>query len=115
MAKVRESGTPKRLRPALTPEARENQLVNLAMDVAEEQLLNRTASSQVISHFLKLGTAKAELEREKVAYENNLLKAKTEQIKSQEKTEEFYAKVLTAMQRYSGYGGGNECDEVEEW
>ena len=77
MAKTKANDSPKKMRPALTPEARENQLISLAVDLAEEQLRDKTASSQVITHFLKLGTTKAELEKEKLAKENELLRAKT--------------------------------------
>ena len=78
MSKAKES---KRLRPVLSPEARENQLISLAMDRAEEKLLNGTASSQLITHFLKLGTEKERLEREKLAKENELTKLKPVRLK----------------------------------
>ena len=65
MKKVKSSSEPvKKIRPALTPEARENQMISLAMDLVEQRLLNGTASSQETTHFLKLGTAKEKLERE---------------------------------------------------
>lgn len=91
-------------RPALTPEARENQMISLAVDLAEKQLQEGTASSQVITHFLKLGTTKAELEREKLARENDLLKAKTDAIQSAQRIEELYESAIKAMQRYGGRG-----------
>lgn len=97
-----------RLKPAITPEARENQLVSLAMDLAEEQLLNGTASSSVITHYLKLGCMREQLEKEKLIEENKLLKAKTEMLESQRKTEELYASVLTAMKSYSGIEDSDE-------
>ena len=108
MAKTKANNSPKRMRPALTPEARENQLISLAVDLAEEQLRDKTASSQVITHFLKLGTTKAELEKEKLAKENELLRAKTESIESQKRIEELYAEALNAMRRYNGQGDSNE-------
>ena len=111
MAKVKaassSSSTSKR-RPALTPEARENQMIALAVDLAEKQLMEGTASSQVITHFLKLGSSKAELEREKLAMENELIRAKTESIQSQKKMEEVYLNALNAMKRYSGHGDDDE-------
>lgn len=111
MAKVKaassSSSTIKR-RPALTPEARENQMIALAVDLAEKQLMEGTASSQVITHFLKLGSSKAELEREKLAMENELIRAKTESIQSQKKMEEVYLNALNAMKRYSGHGDDDE-------
>ena len=108
MAKTKANNNPKRMRPALTPEARENQLISLAVDLAEEQLRDKTASSQVITHFLKLGTTKAELEKEKLAKENELLRAKTESIESQKRIEELYAEALNAMRKYNGQGDPDE-------
>lgn len=98
----------KRRRPGLTPEARENQIIADAMDMAEEQILNRTASSQVLTHFLKLATTKMELEKEKLRNENELLRAKTEAIQSSQHTEELYKNAIKAMQRYSGQGVSEE-------
>lgn len=98
----------KRGRPALTPEARENQLISLAYNVAEKQLLDGTASSQVITHFLKLGTVKEQLELEKIKKENVLLEAKTEALKSAKHIEELYENALNAMKNYSGQGEEDE-------
>lgn len=111
MAKVKaasSSSSTKKRRPALTPEGRENQMIALAVDLAEKQLMEGTASSQVITHFLKLGSSKAELEREKLALENELTKAKTEAVKSQKNMEEVYINALNAMKRYSGYGDDDD-------
>jgi hypothetical protein len=94
----------KRRAPATTLEARENQMISLAVDLAEKQLLEGTASSQVISHFLKLGSTREQLEKEKIKRENNLLKAKTEAAESSKKTEELYKNALSAMRSYSGQG-----------
>lgn len=91
-------------RPALTPEAKENQMITLAIDLAEQQLREGTASSQVITHFLKLGSTKERLEKEKLAKENELLRAKTEAIQSQGEMKEMYEAALNAMKRYSGHG-----------
>lgn len=102
-----------RMRPATTPEARENQLISLAVDLAEQQLRDGTASSQVITHYLKLGSTKERLEKEKLEEENKLLKAKTENLKSQQRTEELYAKALMAMQDYSGKKLMEDDDEDE--
>lgn len=88
--------------PARTPEARENQLISLAMDRAEQQLRDGTATSQVIVHFLKLATVKEKLELEKIKKENELLTAKTENLQSIKKQEEMYAAAIKAMQLYSG-------------
>ena len=91
--------------PALTPEGRENQLISLAIDLAEKQLSEGTASSQVITHYLKLGSTKERLEKEKLEKENELLKAKTESIQSAKRVEELYREALNAMKRYSGQSG----------
>ena len=90
--------------PAMTPQARENQLTALAMDLAEQQLREGTASAQVISHFLKQGAAETELKKENLAFRNELLVAQTDQIASQKKVEELYEEALRAMKTY----GGNE-------
>ena len=94
----------RRSRPALTPEARENQLIALAIDRAEQQLLDGTASSQVITHYLKLGSTKERLEREKLERENELLRAKAESIQSAQRIEELYKNALDAMRSYRGEG-----------
>lgn len=108
MAKVKENGTTKKRRPALTPEARENQLISLAVDLAEKQLQEGTASSQVITHYLKLGSTKERLEKEKLEEENKLLRAKTENLQSQKRVEELYSEAIKAMRNYNGQGEPDE-------
>lgn len=103
MAKQKADVSSRRLRPALSPEARENQLVSLAVDLAEKQLREGTASSQVITHYLKLGTTKHKAEMEKLERENELLRAKTESLQSAKRMEEIYEDALKAMKNYSGY------------
>lgn len=98
----------KRGRPALTPEARENQLIALAENLAEKQLRDGSASSQVITHFLKLGTERERLERVKAEKEVELLKAKTEALQSAKNMEAVYAEAIKAMQIYSGNGGSDD-------
>lgn len=100
-------------RPASTPESRENQLISLAVDLAEKQLREGTASSQVITHYLKLGTTFSNLEREKLKHENELLKAKTSALKSTERIEELYSKAIKALRTYSGQDDSDE-DEYED-
>ena len=97
----------KRIRPALTPEARENQLIALADDLVQQRLLDGSASSQETTHFLKLGSMKNQLEMEKLREENKLLKAKTESIQSAKRVEELYAEAINAMRRYSGNSNAN--------
>ena len=116
MVKVKtttSSSNQKKIRTALTPEARENQLIYLATELAEQQLRDGTASSQVITHYLKLGTMKEKLEREILIENKKLLTAKTEALESSKKSEELYTKAIAAMKRYSGHG--DEIDETEEY
>lgn len=96
------AGVPRRIRPALSPEAEEGQMISLAIDLAKKQLMEGTASSQVIAHFLKLGSTRDRLEREKLEKENELLRAKTEALQSAQRVEELYTNALNAMRRYSG-------------
>lgn len=109
--KANSSKGSKKMRPALSPEARENQLISLAVDLAEQQLIDGTASSQVITHFLKLGTTKAELEKEKLKQENKLLEAKTKATESDKEMKELYENAIKAMRNYSGHGDQDEYDE----
>ena len=102
------SGSPRKMRPALTPEARENQLICLVVDLAEKQLQEGTASSQVITHYLKLGSTKERIEKEILEKQKELIIAKTEAIQSAKRVEELYSNALDAMRRYSG--NGNEDD-----
>lgn len=90
-------------RPATTPEGRENQLISLASDLVERQLREGTASAQVISHFLKLGSTRERLEQERLRRENDLLEAKADQLASVKRVEELYENALNAMRTYGGY------------
>lgn len=114
MAKVRSSGSsqaPRKRRPALTPEARENQMIALAVDLAERQLQEGTASSQVITHYLKLGSTKERIEKEILEKQKELITAKTEALQSAKRIEALYADAIGAMKRYSGHGSDDEDDE----
>lgn len=116
MAKVKTTTTStksKNIRPALTPEARENQLIYLATELAEQQLRDGTASSQVITHYLKMGTMKERIEREILEKQKELISAKTEALQSAKRIEELYVNAISAMRRYSGNGGSE--DEPEEY
>ena len=98
----------KKIRPALSPEAREAQLISLATDLAAQQLIDGTASAQVITHFLKLATEKDRIEREIMERQKELLTAKTEALQSAKRVEELYTDALEAMRRYSGNYGTDE-------
>lgn len=115
MPKLRGSGgsaTSSPMRPAITPEARENQLVSLAVNLAEKQLRDGTASSQVITHYLKLGTEKARLENERLEEENKLLRAKTKALEDAQEIKALYEDALKAMRNYGGHG---EPDDYEPY
>lgn len=118
MAKVKAPNTSaphKGIRPALTPEARENQLISLAIDLVEQRLLDGTASSQETTHFLKLATNKAKLERERFELENELIRAKTQALKDQADMKVLYADAIAAMRRYSGHGSDYYDEESDDY
>ena len=94
--------------PATTPEARENQLISLAIDLVEKRLIEGTASSQETTHFLKLATTKARLEKEILEKQRDLIVAKTVSLNSNEELKEMYKDALAAMRNYSGQGDDNE-------
>ena len=102
MASNIKTTTTKRMRPALTPESRENQLISLAVDLAEKQLSDGSASSQVISHYLKLGSSKEQIEKEILEKKKELIVAKTETLQSAKRIEELYENALSAMRNYGG-------------
>lgn len=118
MAKVNtgksSGGETSKIRPALTPEARENQLVYLATELAEKQLRDGTASSQVITHYLKLGSTKERIEKEILEKQKELITAKTESLQSAKRIEELYTKAIAAMRKYGGHGGDEDEDDDEE-
>ena len=87
---------------AKTVERRENQLINMAYDLAEKQIREGTASAQVISHFLKLGSTKDRLERDILAEQKKLVSAKTESLESSARIEDLYNNAINAMKKYSG-------------
>lgn len=119
MAKIKPQTSPSsqvKIRPAINPEARENQLISLAIDLVEQRLLDGTASSQETTHFLKLATNKAKLERERFELENELIKAKTQALRDQADMKTLYANAIAAMRRYSGHTGDyDEDDEGDEY
>jgi hypothetical protein len=92
----------KKRRRATTLEARENQLIAMAVDLSERQLQEGTASSQVITHYLKLGSSREKLEQDRLRVENELGKAKVEMMQSAKRVEELYGQALNAMRSYAG-------------
>lgn len=98
------SDSTRRIRPALSPEARENQMISLAIDLAERQLMEGTASSQVITHYLKLGSTKERIEKEILEKQKDLIEAKTQSLQSAQRIEELYVNAMKAFKSYSGQG-----------
>lgn len=88
--------------PARTPEARENQLINLAVDETEKRLKNGTASSQILTVLLKLATTKAQLELEKLRSDIALQKAKEQEIEDKASNSDLYNQALAAFKKYKG-------------
>lgn len=101
--------------PAVTPGEREHQLVSLAFDLAEKQMREGTASSQVITQFLKLGSTRESLEQEKIRNENALLATKKEIMESQKAIEAVYEKALNAMRAYSGQSPVSQDSDNEDF
>ena len=100
--------------PARTPEARENQMISLAYDLAEERLRNGTATSAEVVHFLRLGSLKERQELELNKRKMELMTAKTEALQSAKKVEELYGAAIEAMRRYSGAAMNVEFDDDED-
>lgn len=97
--------------PARTPEAREDELAAVAYDLAEEQIRSGTASSQVITHFLKAGSRRERMEQLRMEHEIELMQVKKEQLEGQKRVEELYVSALEAMRSYSGLGAPLSDDE----
>ena len=108
--KQESSDEKRRIIPALTPDARENQMIALAVDLAEKQLREGTASSQVITHFLKLASSKERIEKEILEEQKELIKAKTQTLQSAKRIEELYTNALDAMRKYGGHNEQSEND-----
>lgn len=107
---VPKKNTKRRRPPARTPEAKENEMVSLALDLAEKQLAEGTASSQVITHFLKLGSTKEKIEKEILEEKKKLMRAKTEALESAKRVEELYQKAMDAMKSYTGNSASEDYD-----
>lgn len=105
LSETEDEVRPKR---ALSPDARENQMIAYATNLAERQLREGTASSQVIVHYLKLGSSKEKLEKKLLEEQVKLAEAKTELLQSTQRMEQLYSDAIDAMRRYSGHGDENE-------
>ena len=96
------------MRPTLSPEVRENQMISLAMDLVEKRLREGTASSAETTHFLKLATVKSELEKKKLEAENTLLHA----IQATKDNALLYKKAIKAMREYGGVEDNDESENI---
>lgn len=103
-----------RRQPAVTEESRENQLVSAAIDLAEKQIEAGTASSQVLTHYLKLGSTREKLEQERLRRENELLTSRVEMMASAKRVEELYGQALDAMRRYAGRAIEESDDDYDD-
>ena len=97
------AGSSRAIRPALTPDAREEQLISLAVDLVEKRLIEGTASSQETTHFLKLASSKARLEKAILEKQKELIEAKTQSLQSEARMEELVSNALTAFKSYAGH------------
>lgn len=101
------SGSPRKIRPALSPEARDNQLIALAYNLVEQRLLDGTATSQETTHFLKMGSAREKKELEILELQKELIAAKTQNMNSMQEMKALYTEALAAMRDYQGRGSDN--------
>lgn len=116
MARIKttsSNGSSRKIRPALTPEARENQMIALAMDLVEQRLIDGTASSQETTHFLKLATEKTKLENARMAKQIELDDAKIKHIEAEENKDQLFKEAIDAMRMYSGNGSVPNDDEED--
>lgn len=102
---------PRKQKTASSPEARENQVIALAYDLAEKQIREGTASAQVITHFLKMGSEKEREERETMRQQRKLMAAKTESLENSKRMENLFSDALKAMREYSGGGKSDDEDD----
>ena len=102
MPKHKKSVIEKKLPPASTPEARENQLISAAMDLAEERILDKSASNSLLIHYLRLGSTRERMEKEFISKRIENLEAKTEAIYTEKRVDEMYRRALDAMRVYQG-------------
>lgn len=111
MARARSSSNGNRRSPARTPEEREDEMAGYAYDLAEEQIRAGTASSQVVTHFLKAGSRRERMEQMRMQHEIELMEVKKQQLEGQKRVEELYVSALEAMRSYSGFGPPPELEE----
>jgi hypothetical protein len=101
--------------PAKTSEERENQLIEAAVDLAEQQLLSGEASAQVITHYIKLGSSRERLEQQRLKNEVLLLETKRELMESEKRTEQLMIEALNAMRNYTGASDSDQMDSYDDY
>lgn len=114
MKKAKSAESPKapeRMRPSLSQEADENQLISLSIDAAKKMLIEGTAPTSIVLHYLKLATTREKMERQMMETQQELMVAKKQALESQAKVEQLYADAMKAMQKYSGYDDGEIGDD----
>lgn len=120
MARVKSPNPPnsnnRPMRPAIDPDNREQQLISLAVDLVEQRLRDGTASAQETVHYLKLASSKTKVDLERAKLENELIRAKTQNLKDQADMKTLYLNAIEAMKRYSGHGSSvEEEDDYDEY
>lgn len=113
MANHKKGPAKQKLPPAKTPEARENQIIAAAWDLAEERILDGTASNALLVQCLRMGSTKERIEKELMSERIRNTKIKTEAIESEKRMDEIYAKALNAMRIYSGRSPYEDEDEED--
>lgn len=106
--KIKSSDADRNPPPGVSLEARENELIVLATNLAEKQLRDGSASSQIIAHYLRLGTTRERLEQERLRSENELARAKRDKIQSDQRSEELFQEAIAAFKTYSGQDGEDD-------
>lgn len=113
MSKHAKTTAKKKLPPASTPEARENQIIAAAMDLAEERILDGSASNSLLIHYLKLGSTRERLEKDLIEKKIDHMAASTKAIQAAERMDEMYTKAVQAMRRYGGQSDTNYDEAIE--
>lgn len=86
--------------PPLSDKDHEAKLISLTLQMAEQQLIDGTASSQVMTHFLRLGSIRSKVELEKLRLENNLLTEKIQSEKMGQQLKEMFQDVMESLRDY---------------
>ena len=88
---------------ASTMEGMENECIALSYELAKKRLVEGTATSAEIVHFLKLGSMKEQLDEELIRKDMALKDAKIESLQTNKQIEEMFSEAMRYMSRYQGY------------